>query len=102
MASGQGCLLNAFIFSFASPAQIVGRRISLEYDGLPSNYLEQYRNNVARVTREDILRVAQKYLHPERLVILAVGDGEQFSLDTFQDPFGPIQRITPSQGVRAK
>ncbi len=94
--------LNAFIFSFASPAQIVGRRISLEYDGLPSNYLEQYRNNVARVTREDILRVARKYLHPERLVILAVGDGERFSLDTFQDPFGPIQRITPSQGVRAK
>ncbi|MBI3803816.1 MAG: insulinase family protein [Nitrospirae bacterium] len=70
--------LNSFIFSFASPAQIVSRQMSLEYYGLPSDFLERYRENVAKVTREDILRVAQKYLHPDRLVVLVVGDEGKF------------------------
>ncbi len=88
----QEAFLNAFIFSFASPAQIVSRRMSLEYYGLPPDFLEQYRDNVARVTREDILRVARKYLHPEQMVILAVGDETKFSLAAF----GPVQPIVLS------
>jgi len=70
--------LNSFIFSFSSPDQIVGQQMSLEYYGLPSDYLEQYRDNVAKVTKADVLRVAREYLHPDRLVILAVGDETQF------------------------
>lgn len=70
--------LNSFIFSFSSPAQIVGRQMSLEYFDLPADYLEQYRENVAKVTQEDILRVAKKYLHPDRLIIVAVGDASKF------------------------
>ncbi len=70
--------LNSFIFSFSSPAQIVGRQISLEYYGLPGDFLEQYRTNVEKVTKDDILRVAKKYLHPDRLIIVAVGDEKLF------------------------
>jgi predicted Zn-dependent peptidase len=86
--------LNAFIFSFASPAQVVSQRMSLEYYGLPPDYLEQYRDNVTKVTREDILRVAREYLHPDRLVILAVGDKTRFSLNEFEAAFGPVQTMT--------
>ncbi|MBN4054344.1 insulinase family protein [Nitrospira defluvii] len=70
--------LNSFIFSFSSPSQIVGRQMSLEYFDLPADYLEQYRKNVAKVSKEDILRVAKQYLHPDRLIIVAVGDEEKF------------------------
>lgn len=70
--------LNSFIFSFSSPAQIVGRQMSLAYFDLPPDYLEQYRTNVEKVTKEDILRVAKKYLHPDRLIIIAVGDEARF------------------------
>ncbi|MFQ5588390.1 MAG: M16 family metallopeptidase, partial [Nitrospiria bacterium] len=49
--------LNSLIFSFSSPAQIVARQISLAYYGLPEDYLEQYRANVEKVTKDDILRV---------------------------------------------
>lgn len=87
--------LNSFIFSFSSPAQIVGRQMSLEYYGLPKDFLERFRDNVAKVTKEDILRVAQKYLHPDRLVVLAVGDGAQF--DRSLSGLGKVTRlqITP-------
>ncbi len=70
--------LNSFIFSFSSPAQIVSRQMSLEYYGLPSDFLERYRDNVVKVTKDDILRVAKTYLHPDRLVILVVGDEARF------------------------
>lgn len=43
------------------------------YD-LPDDYLQTYRENVSRVTIEDVQRVAQKYIHPENLAIIIVGD----------------------------
>lgn len=77
--------LNSFIFSFAGAAQIVRRQMSLAYYGLPEDFLERFRDNVAKVTQDDILRVAQAHLHPDRLVILVVGDASRFdqSLSTF-------------------
>lgn len=80
--------LNSFIFSFSSPAQIVGRQISLEYYGLPSDFLEQYRDNVAKVSKDDILRVAKKYLHPDRLIIVAVGDET-----LFEEPLNTLGKV---------
>lgn len=44
------------------------------YSRLPEDYWEKYRQRVAAVTPDEIQRVAQKYLHPDHLVILAVGD----------------------------
>lgn len=84
--------LNSFIFSFSSPAQIVSRKMSLEYYGLPSDFLERYRDNVAKVTQDDILRVAKKYLHPDRLVILAVGDDGKFD-----QPLSSLGKVTQIQ-----
>lgn len=65
--------VNSFIFSFTSPASIVNRRLQLEYDGLPKDFLQQLRDKVLKVTKEDLLRVAREQLHPDRLKILAVG-----------------------------
>ncbi len=70
--------LNGFVFSFTSPAQIVNRQMRLEYYGLPADFLERFRDNVAGVTRQDIQRVARQYLRPDGLVILAVGIQERF------------------------
>ncbi|WP_447978511.1 M16 family metallopeptidase [Candidatus Nitrospira bockiana] len=68
--------VNSFIFSFTSPASIVNRRVELEYDGLPKDFLQQLRDKVMKLTAEDLLRVARKHLHPDRLKILAVGPPE--------------------------
>lgn len=43
------------------------------YD-LPDDYLQTYRENVSRVTVEDVQRVAQKYVHPDKVAIVIVGD----------------------------
>ena len=65
--------VNSFIFSFTSPASIVNRRLQLEYDGLPADFLQRLRDRVMELTKDDLLRVAREQLHPDRLKILAVG-----------------------------
>jgi len=91
LLTAKEAFLNSFIFSFSSPSQIVGRQMSLEYFGLPADYLDQYRDNVAKVTREEILRVAKQYLHPDRLIIVAVGDEARF--DKALSTLGKVEEL---------
>jgi len=42
---------------------------------LPDDYLETYRENVAAVTADDVKRVAEKYIKPDDIAIVIVGDG---------------------------
>jgi predicted Zn-dependent peptidase len=44
---------------------------------LPSDYLQTYRDKVNQVTAEDVQRVAQKYILPDRFAIVIVGDAEE-------------------------
>jgi predicted Zn-dependent peptidase len=84
--------VNSFVFSFSSPSAIVSRLIELEYDGLPKDFLQQLRDKVVKLTREDILAAAKKHLHPDRLKIVAVGSGDM--LHKVLSTFGDVKEIT--------
>ena len=45
--------------------------------GLPEDYLETYRENVAAVTAEDVQRVAREHIRPDEVAIVIVGDAEE-------------------------
>ncbi len=47
-----------------------------EFLGRPHSYWRTYRENVEAVTTADVQRVARRYLSPDRLVMLIVGDWE--------------------------
>jgi zinc protease len=89
--------VNSFVFSFTSPSSIVSRLISLEYDGLPKDFLQRLRDDVMKLTKEDLLRAAQTHLHPNRLKILAVGPPE--TLGQVLSGFGAVEEIKlPPEG----
>ncbi|MDD2541628.1 MAG: pitrilysin family protein [Desulfuromonadaceae bacterium] len=71
-------MINSFIFAFTSPASIVDQRARLEYYGYPDGYLEQYRDNIAKVTKADVLSAARNYLHPEAFKLVVIGDAAKF------------------------
>jgi predicted Zn-dependent peptidase len=71
-------MINSFMFGFTSPASIVTQRARLEYYGYSDGYLEKYRDNIAKVTRTDILNAARKYLHPDAFKLVVIGDAAKF------------------------
>lgn len=73
-------MINSFMFGFTSPASIVTQRARLEYYAYPDGYLEQYRDNIAKVTKTDILNAARKYLHTDAFKLVVVGDAAKFDL----------------------
>ncbi len=78
LAVAKESLRNSFVFNFDTTGEIVRRLMTYEYYGYPRDFLEKYRTNVEKVTAEDIQRVARKYVHPDRLVVLAVGRQQDF------------------------
>jgi zinc protease len=50
---------------------------------LGDDYIERYPDYINRVTKEDVLRVAEKYLNPENYVLVVVGNREKLRLPEF-------------------
>ncbi|HZH91814.1 MAG TPA: pitrilysin family protein [Pyrinomonadaceae bacterium] len=67
-------ILRGFPRGFETPDQIAGRLSSLALYNLPDDYFNTYNARVRAVTLADITRVANRYLTPERMAILVVGD----------------------------
>lgn len=59
---------------FASVSAISGAITSLVVQGLPDDYYQTYATKVSAVTKEDLLRVAKKYIDLNHLAIVIVGD----------------------------
>ncbi len=74
-------LINSFIFAFENSHSIVSRKVRLDYYGYPHDYLETYRQKLAAVTVADVQRVARKYLHPDRLQVVLVGNSQIYRKD---------------------
>ena len=86
---------------FATAGQIAGTFAADELTKRPADYWDKYRDRVRAVTADDVQRVAQQYLHPDKLVVLVVGnlddiakgnpDRPQHSLAKLAG--GPVKRI---------
>jgi predicted Zn-dependent peptidase len=61
-------------------AKIASLLTSIEIYGLGLDYPDSYPALINAVTREDIQRVARKYLHPDDTVIVVVADQEKAKL----------------------
>jgi zinc protease len=59
---------------FSSVTAISDTITGLVIWGLPDDYYQNYAKNIAAVTKEDLMRVAQRYLDLNHLAIVIVGD----------------------------
>lgn len=60
-----------------TPSQAADRLATTRLLGLPAEHLIQYPQRVSAVTPAEVQRVAREYLHPDRTVIVVVGDATQ-------------------------
>ncbi|ACF14039.1 peptidase M16 domain protein [Chloroherpeton thalassium ATCC 35110] len=65
-----------FVIRNESPAAIASRLLVTELYDLPKDYNQTYSQKVRAVTSDDVLAVAQKYLHPANAYIVLSGDAK--------------------------
>lgn len=53
---------------------LTGLILNQQLYGLPTDYLQTYREHVAAVTAEEVQRVAREHIHPDKLAMVIVGD----------------------------
>jgi len=78
MTTAKQTILNSFVFNFDTRAKTLNRLLIYEYWSYPKDFIFQYRQRIEAVTRQDVLRVSQKYLRPGELTIVAVGKPADF------------------------
>jgi len=84
-------ILNSFIFRFDSPEKVLQEKMAYEFYGYPLDFLERYQVEIQKVTKEDLARVAAKYIHRDQMSVLVVGNANEF--DKALSTLGPINKI---------
>lgn len=67
-------LAGIFVLNNSSRQGVIGQLAFADLHGLPDNYLSAYVQRVMAVTPQDVQRVAQQYIDPEKITIVVVGD----------------------------
>ena len=70
-------ILNSFLFRYDTREKVLAESVRLEFYGYPPNYLETYKAALEKVTLGDLSAVAKKYVHPDKLAVLVVGNGPE-------------------------
>src|SRR5208282_3293734 len=71
-------ILNSFVFRFDSPEKVLQEKMAYEFYGYPLDFLENYQKEIDKVTKDDVARVAAKYLHRDQMAVLVVGNAAEF------------------------
>ena len=78
-------LIGVFPATVQTASDVASRLVDMELYGLSEDYFDRYRENIAAVTKEDVERVAQKYLDPDKVLIVVVGNAKDI-----REPLGSL------------
>jgi zinc protease len=80
-------LVKSYPARFATRANVAAQLAELAVFGLPDSTITEYTAKIAAVTKDDVRRVARRYLDPGRFTIVVVGDQKTLSV--------PLAKIAP-------
>jgi zinc protease len=86
-------ILNSFLFRYDTKEKVLAESVRLEFYGYPPNYLETYKAALEKVTVTDINAAAKKYIHPDKLAVLVVGNGPEIKPGLDQLSMGPVHPV---------
>jgi zinc protease len=67
-------LIGSFPMRLNTQGKLTGFLTQVEYHGLGLDYPEKYLSLIRSITREEVLQVAKKYLHPKNLILIVVAN----------------------------
>lgn len=78
VSRAKDAILKGFAFEFDSTGKIIGRIMAYEYYGYPADYLQNYMDNIRKVTKEDVQRVARQSLVNDKFITVVLGNQKDF------------------------
>lgn len=83
--------LNTLVFQYPGISAVLRERMNNDYAGLPPDTFEQLVAQIQQVSVADVQSVAQRYLRPDTLRILVVGNAAE--LGDQLERFGNVQSV---------
>jgi zinc protease len=80
LADAKAYLTGSFPLRMDTSAKIAVMLTNIEIYGLGLDYPQRYAVLIDAVTKDDILRVAKKYIDPDRMVMVVLGNQEKIKL----------------------
>ena len=74
-------LIGSFPMRLNTQGKLVNFLTQVEYYGLGLDYPEKYPSLIRSVTREEVLRVAKKYLHPKNHILVIVANLKEAGME---------------------
>ncbi len=84
-------MIGVFGIATETSGAVAGRVLAAEVYGLGQDYWPTYRQKLQALTREQAIAVIQKFLQPDKLSIVAVGNAREFAKQL--EAFGPTRVI---------
>jgi zinc protease len=77
LAAARRAITASFALSLEQPSRILNFAVTRATYGLPDDYWETYPAKIQSVSADDVQRAARRYLDPDHMQIVAVGDGHK-------------------------
>jgi zinc protease len=90
MQAAKNALIQSLPARFASVGGVNGSISEIYTQDLPEDYYQSFVTRVNAVTKDDVLRVARKYIDPDHLAIVIVGDKEKIEGPLAATKIAPI------------
>ena len=78
LRTAKDSVLNSFVFNFETPRKTLDRLMVYRYWGYPQDFIFRFKEKIGVVTRQDVQRVAEKYMRPGDLKFVIVGKPADF------------------------
>jgi predicted Zn-dependent peptidase len=78
---------------FETASDLANQLSGLLIFGLPLEYYRSYIPRIMRVTAEDVQRVGRKYVRPDRVSVVVVGDVGKIRADIKALSLGPLEQV---------
>jgi predicted Zn-dependent peptidase len=106
-------IAGSFGRALENPSTMASYALNTAIYGLPADYYQNYLKRLDAVTKEDIMRVAKKYIATDKLLITVVGRGQEVApslaqfgdlkyYDMYANPTAAPSFLTVPEGVTAE
>lgn len=99
LETARAAAIETLPLQFATASQKASQFAQDFYTNLPEDYWSKYTDRLKAVTVDEIQRVAQKYLHPDQMAILLVGNAAAIQKGNPDKPEYSVEKMAGPKGI---